>query len=168
MGGHEGEIGKYLAVALLSSVKFLFAPFFAESLHLSFKEALATTYVGGAAGITVFGLIGELISAYWTKIIEFYLRTFTSRTAAEAKRFAGRKFKPSNRFIVKVKKRLGLFGLALVTPCLISIPIGAIAIMSFFCHKRKAAFIYLFVSLAFWALALNTVAHVFKLSSLFS
>jgi hypothetical protein len=161
-------MGKFVAVALFASVKFLFSPFFAEGLHLNFRESLISTTIGGVLGILVFGLIGELISDSWTKIMAFYLRIFTGRSEPEARRFANRKFKWMTRFIVKVKQKLGLFGLALLSPCLISIPIGAIACMSFFSHRRKSVFLYLFLSLAFWTLVLNTGAYFFRLSRLFS
>jgi hypothetical protein len=168
MDAHTTEVGKYIGVALLASVKFLFSPFAAQGLHLTFWESLLTTTLGGIGGILVFGLIGELISDKWSNIVAIYLRIFTPRTKDEARRRARRKFKPQNRFIVKVKHRLGLFGLALITPCMISIPFGAIACMAFFSHRRKEVFVYLFISLCFWSLLLNIGAYFLKLSRLFS
>jgi hypothetical protein len=168
MDAHSTEVGKLIGVALLASVKFLFSPFAAQGMHLTFWESLLATTVGGIAGILVFGLIGELITDKWANIMGFFFQVFTSRNKEEARRYARRKFKPKNRFIVKVKHRLGLFGLALITPCMISIPFGAIACMAFFNHRRKEVFVYLFLSLGFWSLLLNVGAYFLKLSRLFS
>jgi hypothetical protein len=168
METHSAEIGKYVIVALLASSKFLFSPFAAQGFHLTFWQSLIATTAGGMAGIVVYGLIGELISAKWTLLLALGLCVFTRRNWAAAKKHAHRKFKPANRFIVRVKHRLGLFGLAFLTPCVISIPVGAIACMSFFSHRRKDVFLYLFASLVLWALILNIGAYVFKLSRLFS
>jgi hypothetical protein len=161
-------IGKYILVALFASVKFLFSPFFAEGLHLNFLESVISTTIGGIFGILAFGFVGEVISDSWKSMIAFFLPIFTKKSKVQAIKHANRKFKWMNRFIVKVKHRLGLFGLAFLSPCLISIPLGAIACMSFFSHRRKEAFLYLFISLAFWSIVLNTGAYFFKLSHLFS
>ncbi|HEV7231709.1 MAG TPA: hypothetical protein VGO45_10300 [Bacteroidia bacterium] len=168
MSAHPADFGKYVLVALFASIKFLFSPFFAEGVHLNFKESILSTTAGGIAGILAFGFIGELISDYWAKITAFFLSVFGKRSKEEAARYSRRKFKWMTRFIVKVKSRLGLFGLAFLSPCLISIPLGALACMSFFSHRRKEAFLYLFVSLAFWSVVLNVGAYFFRLSHLFS
>jgi hypothetical protein len=168
MPSHSVEVGKYFLVALFASVKFLFSPFFALGLRLNYFESLISTTLGGIAGILCFGLIGELLSDYWVKIVVLFLRMFTGRTPMEARLHARRKFKWITRFIVKVKHRLGLVGIALLSPCLLSLPLGAIACMTFFSHRRKEVFIYLFISLAFWSFVLNTGAYFFRLSALFS
>jgi hypothetical protein len=168
MGTASVDIGKYVLVALVASVKFLFSPFFAEGVHLNFKESILITTAGGASGIIAFGLVGELISDSWTRIVAFCLSTFGKRSKMEAYIHARRKFKWMSRFIVKVKQRLGLFGLAFLSPCLISIPLGAIACMSFFNHRRKEVFLYLFASLVFWSIVLNTGAYFLHFSRLFS
>lgn len=165
---HSADFGKYMLVALFASIKFLFSPFFAEGVHLNFKESLLSTTAGGVAGILAFGLIGELISDSWSRIMAFFLSAFGKRTKLEATIFSRRKFKWMTRFIVRVKQKLGLGGLAFLSPCLISIPLGAIACMSFFNHRRKTAFLYLFLSLFFWSLILNSGAYFFHLSHLFS
>jgi hypothetical protein len=165
---HSADFGKYVLVALFASIKFLFSPFFAEGVHLNFKESFLSTTAGGAAGILAFGLIGELISDSWARIVAFFLSVFGKRSKLEATVYSRRKFKWMTRFIVRVKHRLGLAGLAFLSPCLISIPLGAIACMSFFNHRRKAAFLYLFLSLIFWSVVLNGGAYFFHLSRLFS
>jgi hypothetical protein len=166
MSGHSAEIGKLVLVALLASVKFLFSPLSALSLRLSYTESLIATTSGGVVGILCFGLIGELISDYWVRIVAFVLQLF-GRAPMEARRHARRRFKWMTRFIVKVKHRLGLFGIAALSPCLLSLPFGAIACMSFYSHRRKEVFLYLFLSLAFWSFVLNTGVYFFGLASLF-
>jgi hypothetical protein len=168
MYAHNADFGKYALVALFASIKFLFSPFFAEGVHLNFKESFLSTTAGGVVGIVAFGLIGELISDSWAKIMDFFLSTFGKRSKLEATLYSRRKFKWMTRFIVRVKHKVGLFGLAFLSPCLISIPLGAIACMSFFNHRRKAAFLYLFISLLFWSVILNGGAYFFHLSHLFS
>jgi hypothetical protein len=161
-------MGKYIAVALFASVKFLFSPFFAEGLKLNFMESLLSTMAGGAIGIFVFGLIGELISASWKTLVVLLSSTFSKKSKAEARVIASRKFTFMNRFIVRVKRRVGLFGIAFLSPCLISIPVGAIACMTFYSHQRPRAFLFLYLSLIFWTVVLNGIAYFFKLSHLFS
>ena len=48
-----------------------------------------------------------------------------------------RVFTRTNRFIVRVKRGHGMHGLAMITPPLISIPIGSILAAKYFHHDRR-------------------------------
>ena len=74
-----------------------------------------------------------------------------------------KKFKWSTRFIIKTKMRFGLFGVALITPSMISIPVGTFLIHRFYRGKGRNIFV-LFISLLLWSVALNLLAQYLKLS----
>jgi hypothetical protein len=65
-------------------------------------------------------------------------------------------FTKFNRRVITVKNRFGLTGIALITPLLLSTPLGAFLADRFFKNKKKVI-IYLSVSTIFWSLALYVI-----------
>ena len=148
---------KILEVLLIASVKFILAPFEAERYGFNFKDAFGITTAGGILGIIAFTFIGHGIAYLWKKIKNFF-----SQSAKKAKK-PPKKFKWSTRFIIKTKMRFGLIGVALITPSIISIPVGTFLIHRFYKGKLKNI-IVLFISLIIWSVALNGLAQYLMLS----
>ncbi|HLG03200.1 MAG TPA: hypothetical protein VI731_06370, partial [Bacteroidia bacterium] len=147
----------------IASVKFLLAPFDAERNHLNFGEAFAVTTIGGAIGIILFYYAGKKITHWWRKMLAVLRALFTGKSVFKAQPRKRKNITSGRRFIVRVKKRFGLIGVAFVTPSIISIPFGAMVAAQFF-RKRKAVLVYLLVSLVFWSLILNGIAQYLQLS----
>ena len=157
---HEADVLyllKILEVAFIASVKFLLAPFEAERYGFNFKEAFAITTAGGIAGIVAFTFIGDAIAYGWKKIKGL----FKKKPAAEIK--IKRKFTGSNKLIVRIKMRFGLIGLAIITPSIISIPVGTFVTHRFY-KKKMRNVLLLTASLLIWSLVLNGLAQYLKLS----
>lgn len=154
---------EYLEVALIASVKFLIAPFDAERNHFNWIESFAVTTTGGIAGIFVFVFVGENISAWWRHFMALVKSVFLRRPAEVIERKPRKKFTRKNRLIVWIKMKFGLAGIAFITPCIISIPIGTVVAISFY-KKRGRVLLYLLISLILWSLVLNALAQILKLS----
>ncbi|MCK6639885.1 MAG: hypothetical protein L6Q81_07340 [Bacteroidia bacterium] len=154
---------KIVEVALISSVKFLFAPFEAERQGMGFAQAFGVTTTGGAVGILVFYYAGSAIAAWWSnnvaKVKSFFTRRPITDFTGENKRVMTR----TNKRVVWIKQKFGLVGIAFVTPCLISIPIGTLVAVAFY-RKRKPVILYLMISLLLWSLTLNFIAQWLQLS----
>ena len=142
---------------LLAATKFLMSPFLARYAYgYNFYESLLITTVGGLLGVLAFGLIGKIIDQYWARTVDFVKGIFGKKKDPNEK---VKIFNRTNRFIVFVKKRLGLVGVALITPCIISIPIGTIVAFAMYKHQPKRVWTALSVSLVFWSVILNLVAQ---------
>ena len=100
-----------ISVYLTSAVKFLFAPFFADMADFTFVETILVTSLGGVSGVVVFFTFGNRIRDFFAF---FFKSTKTKKKA----------FTKKNKFYVKLIRNYGLFGLALFSPILISIPVG--------------------------------------------
>jgi hypothetical protein len=105
-----------LGLFLLSSVKFFFSPGAAVAAGYGFWQSVVITTGGGAAGVCFFYYGGGW--AFRQMSILFGRWLGTNR---EKKVFTRR-----NRIIVNVKLTFGMIGIALLTPSLLSIPIGAV------------------------------------------
>ena len=155
------EIRNIATLFLISGLKFLFAPFTAEFFHYGFWKSFLITTSGGATGIVVFTFVGDIIVAWWRHLMALIKSFFTNRKVEAIERAQKDKFTRTNKLIVRVKRRFGLAGLAFLTPCLLSIPIGTFVINRFFKRKWKIL-ISLFISLFFWSFLLNGIAQYFQ------
>lgn len=135
-----------LGLFLLSSVKFLFAPASTIALGYNLPKTIIITFCGGSFGITVFYYLGTAIANWWAK---------------QKKTRKKKVFTKSNRKLVYIKNKYGLIGLCLITPGIISIPVGSILAAKYFRHDKRT-FPYLIASLFIWCVALSFIAYYFK------
>jgi len=117
-----------------SMIKFLFAPFAGPHMHLNFFEI----YISCCAGAIVCATAIYFSSEYLLK------RAHKKRVKAaiEAKEKGielkvKKKFTRTNKFIVKLKRRLGIVGIAFYAPLFLSIPIGTIITAKFYGKLKK-------------------------------
>lgn len=148
---------KILEVALIASVKLALAPFEAERYGFNFKAAFLITTLGGVTGVLAFTFIGQAIAYGWKKIKGI----FQSKEKISAR--SKKKFTMSNKLIVRIKMRFGLIGVALITPSLISIPVGTLVINHFY-KKKLQNILTLAAAVTLWSLILNSIAQYLKLS----
>lgn len=143
------EILKIFSVIGISSLRHTFVGVPLASFYgYSLLEVIIFSAIGGIGGMTVFMLLTSTIKT-WYRII------FPKK--------AKRKFTKMNRFIVKVRQRFGLIGLAFITPPILSIPLGTIVAASIYRNKRQV-YLFLAVSILFWsclsAIVSRPLSHV--------
>jgi len=145
---------KSILIVLLSSVKFVVTPSFAalyqSSNQLAYWQVCLLCIIGGMGGVLVF--------SYFTVPI-FNFIDWVKKKIFQHKLKPRKVFTKRNRLIVKIWRGYGLFGIAALTPVLISIPIGTIVA----CHlerRRTKVFLYLFISIVTWSLLLNSVYYL--------
>lgn len=154
---------KVLEVGLIASVKFLFAPFEAERYGMNFRDSFLITTGGGAFGIFVFYFAGHYISEWWKRNTAKVKSFFTRRPITDFTGENRRIFTRGNKRIIRIKNKFGLAGIAFITPCLISIPIGTLVAVGIY-RKRRPVLLYLLISLVLWSLFLNWLAQLIALS----
>lgn len=132
-----------IIAALIASFKFaITVPFFILKEKLSFTESLLFGITSGTFGIIVFMYLSSGILNLWN--------WFKRKTGLFKRRKPKRVFTKRSRRWVKIKSKYGLFGIAAITPFILSIPIGCFIAMRYYKNKKKI-FIYLFISVVFWS-----------------
>jgi hypothetical protein len=126
--------------------------------HFSF---LQTFLVGGIAGIfgsIVFGFLSE-------EALILYDRAMNKFFPARKKK----RFTRMNRFIIKAQKHFGLTGIAILTPLILSFPLGSFLAIRFFGNRNKTI-LYLSVSSVIWTILLYFIYNGFydKLKAFFT
>jgi hypothetical protein len=142
-----------LLLFLLCSVKFVVGvPATYLAYRFNFFELTLFSSLAGISGVLVFSFLGDALSILWSK---FRLRFFRVSHPKVKKRFTR-----GNRIYVSIIRRYGLFGLAFITPTIISIPVGSILAGRLFPNKRLVL-IYLSGSVVLWSMTLSAVLSLF-------
>ena len=142
-------IWKYLGVFLLATVKFLFTPF------LAFKTIPEGNWLYTYIAICSGGIIGVTFFYYSA---EYFMKRHADKTKKSDK--TKKKFTKINKSIIKVKQRVGIYGLAILTPLLISIPAGSIISAKFYRHK-KSTIVILYAGVLVIGAILTFIAYLF-------
>ena len=132
---------------LFSSFKFAATfPLVIIQFEFSFLETILWTNVGGTAGIYFFAYLSEKLLAWWKRTFRRSYRNIPPDEQKVKKVFTRR-----NRRIVRVKQKYGLIGIALITPLLLSIPVGVFLVVRYY-RSSKTKFLYLIAANLFWSL----------------
>ena len=146
------SVWEIISVFLLSTVKFVFGAVpMALSFGFSFFEAVTVTSLGGFTGVTFFVLMSDKLITYFKK---------RSALQQHEDKPAKKIFTRRNKTIVKVKHRYGLAGIALLTPLLLSIPIGCFIAVRYFKNKQQILF-YMFGAIMFWSVFISSFKLLF-------
>lgn len=182
------ETGKIIFLILISSVKFAVGPVFAyydDKYDFTFFERFLYPTIGGILGIFVFSFFSDYLHLAWIWIRKTFLNIFfknkkqifseptldvegnVSVTYSYVEKLTDEKkiFTPQTRRMVKLWRKYGLFGIALITPVIISIPLGTI-IATRFIPNRKKVLLYLCVSVIFWSLTMTSIFELYHVITL--
>jgi len=146
----EIHLAKIFSVFFLSTVKFLFAPGTAIASGISPVQTIFITSSGGITGITFFYFFGRWV---FEQIDAWRYRNLSSKQK--------RIFTKRNRYIVKFKLSFGLIGLIIVTPAILSIPIGSVVAAKFY-YENKYTYPLLVVSTIIWSIGLTIFSSTVK------
>ena len=102
----------------------------------------------------MFTFIGEGIAYSWKKIQSSFFGKSKSRI---------KKFNRLTRLVISIKNKFGVMGVSMITPSLISIPVGTLIINRLYKGKFKNLLV-LFFALLIWSLTLNSIAYYLRLS----
>jgi hypothetical protein len=134
-------------------------------------------------GVVVFSYFSQALFAAWHYIIAYFRKVFRKKdvfskpvadvdTPVEINyEYVSRSeqnkrvFTKRNRRIVRIWKRYGLTGIALITPVILSIPIGTLIANSLVDDRRKIL-IYMFFSILFWSVAMTTAFEMLHVATL--
>ena len=135
-----------LLTILFSSFKFAATfPLVIIQFEFSFVETILWTNVGGIAGIYFFAFLSEKLLAWWKRKFRRSNRKILNDEQQVKKIFTRR-----NRRIVRIKQKYGLIGIALITPFLLSIPVGVFLVVRYY-HSTKTKFLYLIAANLIWS-----------------
>ncbi|MCF8368392.1 MAG: hypothetical protein K9G76_05060 [Bacteroidales bacterium] len=160
------SIFKLLQVFLVSAIKFMFAPILSIGYGFNYFQTVLLTTVGGISGILFLNFLSKWLIALYDKYCPIVYRYFASE-AQQAKLINGKckkeprkKFTRRNKSIISLRTKYGFIGIILLTPVLLSIPIGTFLAQKYY-SKKNNVLVYLSISVLFWSFAISTVYFLF-------
>jgi len=139
---------KVLTVLALSATKFIFGFATALASKFNFIEVLIYCVVGGMLGVIIYIYV-------WHIIMKIYRKFFPAKKKKEGLHV--NKFK---RILVKIVMKYELYGIAFLTPILLTIPVGTLLASALEPNKWRIKK-FMFVSLLGWTLFLYGVLALF-------
>jgi hypothetical protein len=142
------EVLKIVSVFLLSSIKFGIGGVPAAVIaNFSFFKAMLVTISGGVSGTIVF----TYLSAWLTKRLKKKKKPNKPKN----------KFTLTNKIIVYVKKYFGLVGISIITPLILSIPLGVFLAVRYY-HDKWKVIRFMMISVTVWAIVLYFFYNSFR------
>jgi len=153
-----------IIVILLGSVKFaLTFPLAIFEFRFSFYETILWINIGGIIGVYFFGYLSKGLIEFWNRL--FRPKVMDLKEAYKQRRNK-KIFTKRNRRIVHIKQQYGLIGIAVTTPVLLSIPVGAFLVVRYY-SSNSAKFFYLIIANIIWSI-LYTFFYMFWKDLLFN
>jgi hypothetical protein len=163
---------KFLIIFALSSVKFLLAPPLSFGLGLNWFQTLASTSCGGIMGVLMFFYLSKSAITLYDKYARKYVHRAAHWIAMKlnmshlAERHfpliprKRRKFTFANKLYVRIRKKYGFIGIIVLTPVLLSIPVGTFLAARFYPNRHHVV-LYLCASVVVWSLLMSSAIALF-------
>ena len=144
----DGYILKILTIIALSALKYIFGFFTSLTFGFSFVEILIFNVGGGMLGVVVYLYLWELI-------VKIYRRYVPVKRKKE-----GLKVNNTRRWIAKVVLKYELYGIAFLTPLILSVPFGTLLGIAISKNKWRVMR-FMFFSFLGWTLVLYGIYALF-------
>jgi hypothetical protein len=159
---------KFIQIVLLASMKYFLTIPYAMLIGLEYKYAVFAMVLGGLLGFFFFYLLTSRLILLFRKIRKHTSRMMPvcakSRFQFICNYFTKPKekviFTRKNRFIVKLKRNYGIWGIVITTPVLLSIPVGAF-LANYYYPGNKRIIYYMMISIILWGTLLSGILLLF-------
>lgn len=140
---------KLVTIFLLSIVKYGFGLFTAINLDTGIIPSIIANLAGGAIGLLLFINFGEWITR------KYYEIKYRNRPY--------HRFNSWNKFLLKVRKNMGLVGIAFLSPILLTLPVGVMLALQITANKRKI-FVYMFSACIIWSSIFFVLSYILDIN----
>lgn len=153
---------KLIQVLIISGVKFLFAPLISMGFGFGFMQTFVITATGGILGIMFFFFLSKWVMKQFYRYCPEVMTYFTGKAKEEFSINCGRPSRPRkvftwrNKTIVRVRGRYGFAGIIILTPVLLSIPIGSFLASKYY-SKRRNVLLFMSISAVVWAFFISSI-----------
>jgi hypothetical protein len=151
---------KVASVFLVAGIKYFWATPYSFGLNLNEWETIFFMEAGGILGFLFyyyfFGFLFKKLKLVWPVVyyftpVQFKVRFEMWLQRRRINRINAKKFTKRNKIIVRMRKLYGIWGLVILSPVILSIPVGALLGNKYFKHNHH--FIpYMILSIVIWGI----------------
>jgi hypothetical protein len=127
---------KLVTIFLFSIVKYGLGLFTAINLDTGILPSILANLAGGAIGLLIFINFGSFVTK------KYYAIRYKNKPY--------HRFNQWNKFLVKVRRNMGLVGISILAPILLTLPVGTMLALQITTNKTKI-FIYMFSCCILWS-----------------
>lgn len=151
---------KIIIVFAVSTIKFLVAPALSFGMGLNFLQTWLSTTAGGVTGVVIFFFLSKWMIRIYIRYFSYYFhlvknKTFSFFNIKPTISIPNKIFTWRNRLIVKTIRKYGLAGVVILTPVLLSIPLGTFLATRYY-NSNHFIIYYLIGSVVFWSLFMSS------------
>lgn len=139
------DIVPILIVLGFASSKYVVALGVIFYYDFNFVESTLLATIGGMLGVIFFSYCSDYLKQIWHRFFP-------------KKRNDGIVINARKRFIVKLKQKYGLAGIAFLTPLILTVPLGSALATSLYKNKKRV-FTYMFLAFSFWSSLICSLYH---------
>ena len=138
---------KIINVFLISTVRYFYTPIFALLIKLDLTTSVITMIAGGVISFIVYYhlarlllLLGKILKPVFAKLFpDSWNRKYIEwEIRRREKRKQKKKFTRRKRFIVRFRRKYGMYGIILLTPWLLSLILGALLLRKYYSDRKEA------------------------------
>lgn len=158
----QGFLLKQLSIIFLSAVKFLIAAPVSYVFGFSYLHTLINTMTGGLLGVLFFFFLSRILIRIYMTHSPGVIRKIEKITGVNFGTTRSHKvsFTKRKRMIIKIRNRFGYAGIVILTPILLSIPIGTFLATKYY-SKKPNLLAMLSLSVVVWSLVLTSITALF-------
>ncbi len=159
---------KQLSIIIISAIKFLVAAPTSYLFGYSYLHTILNTTVGGWIGVLFFYYSGRYLFSqfpFWKRSVRKFYHKLTgiplpSQLLLQSQPKSVKVFTRRNRYLVMIRDKFGFPGLIILTPVLLSIPIGTFLVLKYYSSHRHLLG-WLSLSVMVWSVAISTLIKIF-------
>ena len=138
---------KISQVFLLAMIKYFYAPIYGIAIGMKFWPVFFSLISGGILAFLIYYNISKIwmlyisyLGPYLEKLLPVSWRKALKKRKERriVRRRNRKKFTRRNKILIKFRKNYGLWGVILLTPVLISLPVGAFLLRKYYSENRIA------------------------------
>jgi hypothetical protein len=138
---------KILQVFFLAMIKYFYAPIYGVEIGVEFWANFFALIAGGTIAFMTYYHFSKIVLVISSKVGPVLRQTFPEswhvafqerKARRELKRSHRKKFTRRNKFMIKFRRTYGMWGVILLTPVFLSLPVGAFLLRKYYIENRRS------------------------------
>jgi len=113
-------------------------------MAFNYVQTIIFTTIGGILGVLFFYFLSNIIIGLYRRYLAVYFRFFFLKNQKKKKKSIApvvikikKNLQEKNRFIILLKGKVGMIGIAILTPTVLSIPLGTFLASKYYSKAKK-------------------------------